>query len=333
MFHKKLLALVGGAMALALLSAQPTLAQVAPHDPRGTGDTSDRASGAIRGDRVLPGRLSDGARERRERRRGREEQQNTQQATAATPEENKAAAQALLTAAGVSCEVSEAALLGVTVEQHSTYEAVCSEGPGYLAVSSTPPQTFNCLELAGQAETNRLRDPAADVGQQCTLPVNLDPVPVLTAYSRAAGVTDCTVEKGSAIGKSTAGNTIYEIGCTGRDGFWLEKAGDAWQATPCWDLALMQEACRYSTDEQIKGAWGRILANTPAAACDVQQARRVGRDAQSLTVYEVKCSAGDGYFARVGTTFTAQRVHTCEEAANIAGGCTLTAAAPAATEQ
>lgn len=330
MFHKNFLALAGGAVALALIATQPAFAQDGPQDPRS--DTpSDRASGSVRGERVLPGRVGDGARDRRERRRNRDQQE--QQPAPATPEENKAAAQALLTAAGVSCQISEAAFLGTTAEQHATYEVVCADGPGFLAVASTPPQTFNCLELAGQAETTRLRDPAADVGQQCTLPVNLDPKPVLTAYARAAGVTDCTVDQGAAIGKSTAGNTIFEIGCAGRDGYWLEKAGEAWLATPCWDLALMQEACRYSTEAEIKGAWPRILAGTPAAACEVQQARRVGRDAQGLTVYEVKCGAGDGYFARIGDTFTAQRVHTCVEAATIAGGCTLTAAAPATSEQ
>ena len=144
MFHKKLLALIGGAMALALLSAQPALAQHVPHDPAGQDDTSDRASGNVRGDRVLPGRMGDGARERRNRRdRERDQEQAERAPAAATPEENKAAAQALLTGAGVSCQVTEATLLGVTAEQHSTYEAVCAEGPGYLAVGSTPPQTFN----------------------------------------------------------------------------------------------------------------------------------------------------------------------------------------------
>lgn len=332
MFHKKLLALIGGVMALALLSAQPALAQNVPHDPAGNDDTSDRASGNVRGDRVLPGRMSDGARDRRDRRNREREQEEAAAKAAATPEENRAAAQAVLTAAGVSCQVSEATLLGVTAEQHSTYEAVCAEGPGYLAVNSTPPQTFNCLELAGQAETSRLRDPTADVGQQCTLPVNLNPVPVLSAYARAAGV-DCTVDQGAAIGKSTAGNIIYEIGCVDRDGFWLENAEDGWKATPCWDLALERESCRYSTASETLGAWKTILAGTDAADCDVQQARRVGRDAHGLTVYEVKCGAGNGFFARVGPTFTAQRVHNCIEAATIAGGCTLTAAAPATSEQ
>lgn len=329
MFHKKLLALTGGLMALALVSAQPAWAQDAPEAR--VDDRSDQASGNIRGDRVLPGRMTDGARERRERRNG-DRGQAAEAPPAATPEETKAAAQALLTTAGVGCQVSEATLLGVTAEQHSTYEAVCAEGPGYLAISSTPPQTFNCLELAGQAETSRLRDPAADVGQQCTLPVNLNPVPVLSVYARAAGV-DCTIDQGAAIGKSPAGNLIYEIGCADRDGFWLENVEGAWQASPCWDLALEQDACRYSTAAETTGAWRTVLAGTAAAACDVQQARRVGRDAQGLTVYEVKCGAGEGYFARVGTKFTAERVHPCAEAATIAGGCTLTAAAPATTEQ
>ena len=315
MFHKQLLALIGGAMALSLISAQPALAQIAPDDRGG----------------ARSGRCWRVRRRRRERDRNRNPQQAAPVA-APTPEENRAAAQAMLTAAGVTCQVSEAALLGVTADQYTTYEAVCAGGPGYLAVASTPPQTFNCLELAGQAETTRMRDPAADVGQQCTLPVNLDPVPLLTTYARAAGV-DCTIDKGAAIGKSTAGNLIYEIGCADRDGYWLEQAAEGWVATPRWDLALQQDTCRYSTEAETKGAWGTVLAGTAAAACDVQEARRVGRDAQGLTVYEVKCGAGDGYFARVGTTYTAQRVHTCAEAATIAGGCTLTAAAPVATEQ
>ncbi|CAN7390913.1 hypothetical protein LJR202_002467 [Brevundimonas sp. LjRoot202] len=336
MFKRQMLVALGGACALVLASAAGAAAQTqtappfegAPASPPGsltdanpTTVTRDNSSGSRLNRRTAEERRA----ERLRRRPGQEEEKPP---AAPTPEENKLAAQALLSAAGVSCQVTEATLLGVTAEQHSTYEAVCAGAPGFLAVGSTPPQTFNCLELAGQAETSRLRDPAADVGQQCTLPINLDPVPVLSTYARAAGIP-CTVDRGSAIGKSTAGNIIYEIGCADSDGYWLEQTADGWSPTPCWDLAIQQETCRYSTAAETKGAWSTVLAGTDAAACDVQQARRVGRDAQGLTVYEVKCGAGDGYFARVGTTFTAQRVHPCAEAATIAGGCTLTAAAPA----
>lgn len=329
MFHKKLLALAGGVMALAVLGAQPALAQVT--EDRSTHEQSDRASGQIRGESVLPGRLTDGASERRDRRNRREQNQDRREAPAPTPEENKAAAQALLTGAGIECQVSEAALLGVTAEQHSTYEAVCANASGYLVVGSTPPQTFNCIELAGQAETSRLRDPAADVGQQCSLPANLNAVPVLSAYAREAGI-DCTVDQAAAIGKSTAGNLIYEIGCSDRDGFWIEKVDNAWVTTPCWDLVLDNEACRYSSESELDGAWTRILTGTEAAACDVGQARRVGKDARGLSVYEVKCGAGDGWFARIGQRHTAEVVLSCAapQAAGLAGGCQLTTAAPAA---
>lgn len=324
MFHKTLLALISGAMALALFSAQPAQAQDTPPDVGRT--ASDDASGAIRGERVLPGRIG-GDRNARNRRRDRQQEQQERPA-APTPEEIKAATQAMLTAAGVNCQVSDAAILGVTAEQQTTYEAVCASGPGYLAVGSTPPQTFNCLELAGQAETNRLRDPAADVGQQCTLPANQDPVRIIGAYAREAGIT-CTVDQAAAIGRLD-GNLVYEVGCTDADGYQIEQASTGLNKTPCWARALEGATCRYTTPAENLKAWASVLAGTDAAACQVDQARKVGTDAQGLQVYEVKCSGGEGYFARVGDTFTAQRVHACADAAHIANGCTLTTVAPAA---
>lgn len=311
MFHKTLLTLLGGAMALTLLAVQPALAQTArPNEAPGQAGEVGRSDGNDRA-----GRLE---RSTRQSRRG---------PPAPTPEANRAAAQALLSAAAVDCQVSEATLLGATAEQHSTYEVVCAAGPGYMVVGSTPPQTFNCVELAGQAETSRLRDPTAEVGQQCTLAVNRDPLPLLSGYAREAGI-DCTVDQAAAIGRSIpAGNLIHEIGCADRDGYWLEKIDGAWRTTPCWTLSLQETSkCRYSTAAESLSAWKTVLAGTEAAACDVRQARRVGLDAQRLAVYEVKCEAGDGYFARVGDTQTAQRIHACSapEAAAIAGGCTLT---------
>lgn len=317
MFHRPFLSLLGGTLALALVSAQPV--QSAPIERPAATEAAIAVSN--------PGRV--GGQDGRADRAGR---QSGRAAAPATPEENKAATQALLNAAAVECQVSEATLLGVTADQHSTFEAVCAGGPGYLVVGSTPPQTFNCLELAGQAETSRLRDPTADVGQQCTLAVNLDPLPVLSDYAVAAGI-DCAVDQAAAIGKSNAGNLIYEIGCTDRDGYWIEKVGDRWKTSPCWDLILQNSACRYSTAEESRGAWSRVLAGTEAAGCGAREARRVGRDANSLMVYEVSCAGGDGYFARVeGATHTAQRIHACSapEAAALAGGCKLGASATAA---
>ncbi|WP_372707948.1 hypothetical protein [Brevundimonas sp.] len=320
MFHKTLLAVVGGALALTVCAAQPAFAQEFPQR-----DPSDEASGNIRGERVQPGRINE--------REGREERERRPRpAPEPTPEENRVAAQALLTAANVGCQVTEAARLGVTAQQALTFEAVCASGPGYLAVAGTPPQTFNCLELAGQAVTTREREPAANVGQQCTLPVNQNAVPVVGTFAREAGIT-CTVDQAAAFAMSLAGNLIYEVGCADQDGYWIEKTEAGWDVSPCFDLILQGDKCRFSTAAESTGAWKTVLAGTEAAPCDVQQARRVGRDAQGLTVYEVKCVVGEGYFARVDAGTKAQRIHPCAQAAHIGGGCTLTTVAAAATTE
>ena len=328
MFKKKLLALLGGAMALTLLSSQPVFAQDAPEGR----SQSDEASGAIRGERVLPGRLGGGDRSQQNNNNNNNRRQR--RPAEPTPEQNKATAQTAVTAAGLDCQVTEAKLLGSTADQSSMYEAVCAKGPGYMVLTSTPPQTFNCLELAGQAETNRARDPNAEVGQQCSLPANLDAVPVVAAFARDAGIA-CTVDQGAAIGRLD-GNLVYEVGCAGADGFQLEQKAGAWGKAPCWARALEGASCRYTTPDENLTAWKTVLAGTEASACTVQQARKVGADAQGLVVYEVKCDAADGYFVRVNhETFVADRVHACAAAAHIAGGCTLTPVAPAAapTEQ
>ncbi|MDO9589015.1 MAG: hypothetical protein Q8R45_07520 [Brevundimonas sp.] len=315
----KLLAVSVSAFALAFAAAEPVLAQAAP-PPGSAAATTDE------GERADPARRTRDPRGRRNR---------NQAPPRPSAEEVKAAAQTQLTAAGITCEITEATLVGVNAEQQSLYEAVCASGSGYLALAATPPQVFNCLELAGQAETSRLRDPEATVGQQCTLPANQNGLVVIGGFARDAGLA-CTVDQAGAIGKSNAGNLIYEVGCAERTGYWVEKIQDGWKTTPCWDLAFSNIACRYTPASEVLASWQGVLAGSPAASCDVREGRRVGRDAQGLTVYEVKCGAGDGYFVRIDAQWKAQQFHPCATAQNIGGGCTLTpaaAAAPATTEQ
>lgn len=315
MICKRLFALVGGlTVALSLVAAPAAFAQ----------EGGDRATQGqqVPTESITPGRTG-AEREEREQRRRRAP-------APPTPEQNKTAAQALLTTAGIPCQVSEATLLGETAERQTAYETICATGPGYLAVVGTPPQTFSCLELASTAVVLRERDPNADVGQQCTLPANQSTAPLVAAYAKEAGVS-CVVDQGIVTGKSDADNLIYEVGCTDSGGYWIEKTAAGWQTTPCFDLVLQDPTrCRYTTPAELTATWKAMLASTPAAACDVAQARRVGRDAQSLSVYELKCASGEGYFARLSAEHAAQRVQTCAEVANVAGGCRLGATAPAA---
>lgn len=319
MLHRMLLGLAG-AFALVLAASQPALAQSPEQPDPGVRTESDRASGTISGERVLPGRIrrQDTAESRRNRGR-------PAAPTPATPEEIQAAAQTQITAAGLACQVTEAANPGVTAEQVKIYEAACATGPGYIVIASTPPQSFDCLELAGTAYTARLRDPAADVGQQCVLPANQNGLAVIGGWARDAGAT-CTVDQAVAIGKSDENNIVYEVGCAGADGYWLEKVATGWKLQDCLQVASVGGTCRFTTAQEQADGFEPKLAGTEASACDVSQVRLMGQNANGR-FYEAKCAAGgEGYIARVSTEGATQQIYPCATAQRIGGGCTLTPA-------
>lgn len=337
MFINKTLALAG-ALALAVFAARPVMAQDYPQNPPSgeTGRTAtDEASGAIRGDRVLPGRIGGGRRDAEAQREARRQQQRAAASAPKppTPEENLAAAQALATSMNLGCQVAEANRLGVNAEQQTFYEATCASGPGFIMIASTPPQSFDCLELMSQAASARARDPNADVGQQCAMPHNQDATGIVGAFAHEAGVS-CSVDQGAMIGKSQENNAVYEVGCAGADGYWLEKAPTGWIVTDCTEVTMTGSTCRFTTAEEQVASFQPKLVGTDASDCQVQQVRLMGRNSNGK-FYEAKCAAGNGFIARVNAEGVTQQVYGCEVAQHIGGGCTLTQAAPApaTTEQ
>ncbi len=232
-----------------------------------------------------------------------------------------AAAQTAVTAAGKTCQVTEAKRLGTTGEDISVYEAGCATGPGYLIVASAPPVANDCVLLAASAERLRAADPAADVGTQCSLPVNMNALPVFAGYARDAGVT-CTVDQGRVVGQD-----LYEVGCGIEPGYWVEKAEGNWKKTPCWEVVeRMQQQCTLTTLEEGYAAWKPLLAGTEFEPCDVNGLRGVGIDAQQRSIYELKCATGEGFFVRMNDQYLVLQTVPCAQARNIGGGCSLTAA-------
>jgi hypothetical protein len=314
--NRKMLAVIGGAFALALAAVQPALAQDYPQSGR---NETDRA------------------REQQQQQPQQQRPSRTREqrpAPAPTPEQNIAAAQAVLTSAGRSCQVTEAVSPGVTAEQARMYEAACATGPGYIAVASTPPTTVDCFELAGTAAAIRRRDPAADVGPQCTLPANQNALAVIGGWAREAGVT-CTVDEALAAGKSDAGTMIYEVGCAGVDGYRLEKTDAGWDLVDCFRVVAGGATCRFTTPEEQIATIAPKLAGTEAAACDITQARWIGNNPAGDRFYEVKCGVGEGYVAKINAAGETQEAWTCAGAALRRVNCTLTpvaAVAPAPTE-
>jgi hypothetical protein len=327
MLHNKLVCLFG-AFVLALAGTQGASAQSAPDGGR---SDSDRASGTITGERVLPGRL--GARADQDEELEPRERSNTRsarrpaQAAAPTTEQLLAMAQAQLAASGRTCQLSEAVLLGRDAQQQGIFEVACANAPGYIIVASTPPLAVDCLELAGTAATARLRDPAADVGQQCSLPANNNGLAVIGGWAKDAGAT-CTVDQAVAIGKSSGGNMIYEVGCAGQDGYWLEKTASGWDLQDCLQVVASNGTCNFTTTEEQAASFSGKLAGTDAAGCSVQAVRLMGENANGR-FYEAKCAAGDGYIARVNAEGVTQQVYPCATAQTIGGGCRLTTASPA----
>lgn len=310
MHYKQMLALVGGALALALVTTEPVYAQSAGQTGTQTGPEAS--------ERVQP------------QRRGRSLRREP---AAPTPEQNLTAARTMLTTLGESCQATEANYLGQDAQRQKLYEVACAGGPGYLLLGSTPPTAMDCFELAGAAAAVRARDPEAPTGQQCALPANDNAVAVIGGWAREAGAT-CTVDEVLAVGKSGTGQTIYEVGCANEDGYRLERADAGWKLQDCIELATANVTCRFTTPaEQIAGFRSK-LANTDAAGCDIQELRLMGHNANGR-FYETKCAVGDGYIARVDTAGVTQQVYACatEQARAIGGGCTLTPAPAVASPE
>jgi hypothetical protein len=310
----KTLAAISGAAMIAMAIVSPASAQDPNNSGTGYGAANPDTTAAAPATRGTPSRTP-----RRQERR---------QAPAAppTPEENIAAAQAIATSASAPCQVSLANFLGLTPDGARSYEAVCATGPGYILMASTPPIAADCVLLAGQAEIDRARDPLADLGTQCVIPQNLDIVRVISAYANEAGIA-CVVDQGASIGKTSEGNLIYEVGCNGADGYWLEKVGSGWKATECAIVATQNATCRYSTVAEKVATFKTRLAGSEAASCDVIEGRYMGANANGA-FWEAKCGAGNGVIVRFNPEYAVQQVYPCEIAHRIGGGCRLTIVPP-----
>jgi hypothetical protein len=238
-----------------------------------------------------------------------------------------AASQSEMNTANVECRVVDAALLGYNSDQQGVYEVSCGSGMGYVVAASAPPAVTDCVTLSSRADMARAQDPAAPPALQCKLASNNNLTGMVASYARQAGVS-CAVDQAAMVGTSVAGNAVYEIGCPGTEGYWVEKTSAGWTTTPCLKVAATGTTCRFTTDGESVTSAKTWLAGTPASACDVTDVRYMGANAAGA-FYETKCGSGDGYVARLDNAMAVQQVYPCAEAAAIGGGCKLAATATA----
>ena len=249
-----------------------------------------------------------------------------------------AEAPAVVQAAGLGCQVSDARFIGKandpkTKAETSYYEVACGPGMGYVLQSSKggAPSVFSCIEVApppGQAPK--------EGALSCVLPGNADPKAQLAPMLAKAGV-QCTPDKARGIGQ-TKTNTFVEVACR-------EGAGYVVVASAPLDPAKTVEAQNCLNFDDAAGALKCELSDKAARlavvdrfaqaannGCAVKDRRFVGTSKDGSDFYEAACQDGKGYIYKVANGQVAQTWN-CAQAQAILGGCTLTDARQATAEQ
>jgi hypothetical protein len=248
-------------------------------------------------------------------------------------------APALVQAAGLSCQVSDARLVGkVPADKKagtlgsSLYEVACGQNAmGFLVQTSATgaaPNAFSCLEA------NYPADPTKPAANPCILPGNLNPMASLTPLLAKAKV-DCTPDKVRGIGQ-TKTNVLLEMACPEGKGYIVTASApldvnkDA-TATNClaYDAADGNVKCILNppaTRMAVIDKYAQLANN----GCAVKDRRFVGLFTDGTEGYEVSCNDGKGYIYKVA----AGAVKETLDCAKVPGGtCTLTDTRAATAEQ
>jgi hypothetical protein len=242
-------------------------------------------------------------------------------------------APAVIQASGVSCTVSDARFMGEDKKAGDKYyEVACNEGMGFAAIAKKegPPQVYTCLESSQPAADGKVG------GLACLLPGNANPGAQLAPYVKKAGVT-CEQENARAIG-SGAKNSFFEVACKGGAGYIVQTTnpmnlnGEV-VANSC---LLYEEGGNVScklTNRQTQLQLVDALNTAAANNCVVKDKRYV-LSTKVDNYFEVACQDGKGYmYQQTMATGAFVRSVPCAQAGFVGGGCTMTDAVAAQTEQ
>jgi hypothetical protein len=244
-------------------------------------------------------------------------------------------APAVVQAAGVPCQISDARKIGEDKKTKTNYyEVACGAGAmGYVlqAPAGGAPTAFSCIEA------NTPPAPGQAPSAPCILPGNQNPKALLQPLMKTAGV-DCLPESARGIGQ-TKSNTYMEVACQGGSGYILLASVpfDGTKPVQAQNCLLYDESesnikCTLSD----KAARMAVVDKVAAAAnngCAIKDRRFVGIAKDGSTFYEASCNDGKGYIYKTNAGGVLQETYECAKATQILGGCTLTDARQAQSEQ
>ncbi|MCC7269008.1 MAG: hypothetical protein IT546_16930 [Caulobacteraceae bacterium] len=257
--------------------------------------------------------------------------------TEAARTQGMAEAPALAQQVKIACQITDARFIGKMDDKKaktstSFYEVDCDQGLGYVIQlpAGGAPSAFSCLETAAP------QDDGKDSGLKCKLPGNANPTADLAPLLAKAGVP-CTVEKARSIGQSPT-NTYMEVACQGGSGYVLvagspANVSDAVQANTCLAYAGGGNINCTLTDAAAALKVVDPLVASAGKNCTIKDRRYVLTTKDGANYFEVSCEDGKGYVLEQGVDGSLKRTIDCANASFVDGGCRLTDARAAQTEQ
>jgi len=249
-----------------------------------------------------------------------------------------AEAPAAAQAAGVTCQVSDARLVGKTVDKKTKitsnyYEIDCTQGVGFViqSIPGETPTAFTCIEA------NTPPEGSDKASAPCLLPGNADPKADLTPLLAAAKST-CTPTQVRGIGHSKS-NTYIELACQDGSGQVLIASAPLDVAKPAqlqncllFDESSSNIKCKLSDKAARMAVIDRYAAEAKNG-CAVKDRRFVGAARDGSNYFESSCQDGKGFMYKTDATGRLAQTIDCAKALGILGGCTLTDARQATAEQ
>jgi hypothetical protein len=251
-----------------------------------------------------------------------------------------AEAPAVVQAAGLPCQVSDARFVGKVPEDKkkgtpasSFYEVACGAGSmGYIlqAPAGGTPSAFSCIEA------NTSQTPGQPASLPCVLPGNSDPKGVLAPLMAKAGA-QCTPTQARGVGQ-TKTQTFMEVACQEGSGYVVIASAPfdgskGVQTQNC--LNFDDSAGNIKCTLSDKATRLKVVDSIAAASktnCAVKDRRFVGTAQDGADYFEISCQDGKGYMLKAKGGQFAQSWD-CAHAQQMFGGCQLTDSREAATEQ
>jgi hypothetical protein len=239
----------------------------------------------------------------------------------------------LMQAANSGCTVTDARLIGADKKSNTSYyEVACQDSIGFavIAKKDAAPQVFTCLESNNPAPDGK---PSA---LACILPGNADPKAGLVPYLAKTN-TACEIQNARAIGAG-AKNAYFEVACKGGVGYVIQTASpvNIDQEVVANSCLLYEEGGTVSCKLTDKATQLSIVDTLNTAAgknCAIKDKRYI-LSTKTDNYFEVACQDGKGYvYQQTATTGAFAKAIDCAQAGFVGGGCTLSDAVAAQTEQ